>query len=195
MQITPRPLSLRDYKVNNVSGAMDPTIAYALNSSCRLEDAHTYLNAFAGSATLAIEAALAYPNLDKIVGFDIDKKHISLAIANIKTAGLIRKIQLFEKNVFDKPKLGMFDVIVADLPFGMVISKGHDLELLYKSFIDYSETILNQGGRLAVFTSEIECIQRVISKSRFKVLTNFNVQFTTSIGAHLKAGIIVCTRT
>jgi len=31
IQITPRPLSLRNYKVKNMSGAMDPTIAYALN--------------------------------------------------------------------------------------------------------------------------------------------------------------------
>ena len=32
IQITPRPLSVRDYKIVNMSGAMDPTVAYAVNS-------------------------------------------------------------------------------------------------------------------------------------------------------------------
>ena len=37
IQITPRPLSVRDYKIVNMSGAMDPTIAYAVNSFCNLD--------------------------------------------------------------------------------------------------------------------------------------------------------------
>ena len=36
VQITPRPLSLRDYKLLNMSGAMDPTIAFAVNSLFRI---------------------------------------------------------------------------------------------------------------------------------------------------------------
>ena len=73
LQITPRPLSFRAYKVRNMSGAMDPTIAYALNSLCNLEEAKTTLNVFSGSATLLIEAGQCYLNLNTLVGFDIDK--------------------------------------------------------------------------------------------------------------------------
>src|SRR3989338_6376621 len=135
VQITPRPLSFRDYKIKHMSGAMDPTIAYAVNSLCKLENADSYLNIFSGSATLLIEAGQCFPNLKQLVGFDNNKKTISLAIQNIKKAGLIRRIQLKEKDIFDKPDLDKFDVITSDLPFGMSISKGENLEKLYQCIL------------------------------------------------------------
>ena len=110
IQITPHPLSVRDYKVVNMSGAMDPTVAYAVNSFCSLDSAYSYLNVFSGSATLLIEAAQRYPNLKKLIGFDNDKKHLSLAIQNIKKAGLIKRVQVKEADIFDKPNLGLLRI-------------------------------------------------------------------------------------
>ena len=40
---------------------------------------------------LLIEAGQCYPNLKQLIGFDNDKKHISLAMQNIKNAGLVKK--------------------------------------------------------------------------------------------------------
>lgn len=191
-QITPRPLSLRDYKVKNMSGAMDPTIAYALNSLCELEKANSYLNIFSGSATLLIEAAQCYPNIKQLIGFDNDKKNISLAIQNIKKAGLIKRVQLKEKDIFDRPDLGKFDVITADLPFGMVISKGEDLEGLYLNFIEYSQEILNKEGKLVVYTSQYEILEKILLKSQFEIQKTFDLKFMTSVGAYLYPRIFVC---
>src|SRR3989344_5320350 len=168
VQVTPRPLSVRDYRVVNMSGAMDPTIAYAVNSFCNLDSAHSYLNIFSGSATLLIEAAGCYSNLEKLIGFDNNKKHLSLSIKNIKKAGLIKRVQVEEADIFDKPNFGTFDAIVSDLPFGMSISKNEDLEKLYTNFIQYCEDILNNGGRLVIYTSEYELIESILFKSQFK---------------------------
>ncbi len=192
IQITPRPLSLRDYKVKNMSGAMDPTIAYALNSLCELEDVDSYLNIFSGSATLLIEAGQCYPNLKQLIGFDNDKKHISLAIQNIRKAGLIKKIQLKEKNIFDKPDLGKFDIITSDLPFGMAISKNEDLEKLYQSFVEYSQDKLNHDGKLVVYTSEHELLKNILLKSKFNIIQELDLQFVTSINAYLRPKIFLC---
>lgn len=192
IQITPRPLSLRDYKVKNMSGAMDPTIAYALNTLCELQTAETYLNAFCGSATLLIEAGQCYPNLKQLIGFDNNKKHISLAIQNITKAGLIKRIQLKEKDIFDRPDFGMFDVIVSDLPFGMVISKDEDLEMLYLGFVEYAQGALNPDGTLAIYTSEHEMLKNIISKSKFKIIKTLDLQFVTSVNAYLRPKIFVC---
>ncbi|KKT82922.1 MAG: hypothetical protein UW81_C0031G0006 [Candidatus Giovannonibacteria bacterium GW2011_GWC2_44_9] len=170
-EITPRPLSFRDYRTKHMSGAMDPTIAYAVNSLCDLEHTSSYLNIFSGSATLLIEAGQCYPNLKQLVGFDNNKKIISLAYQNIKKAGLIRKIQLKEKDIFDEPDLGRFDVITSDLPFGMSISKNEDLEKLYRCFIEYSEDNLNRGGRFAVYTSKHEVLKKNIVKYKNTELT------------------------
>lgn len=192
IQITPRPLSLRDYKVKNMSGAMDPTIAYAVNSLCELEKVNYYLNVFCGSATLLIEAGQCYPNIKQLIGFDNNKKHISLAIQNVKKAGLIKIIQLKEKNIFDKPDLGKFDVITSDLPFGMAISKNEDLESLYQSFVKYSQETLNHGGKLVVYTNEHEMLKKIILKSEFKITKTLELQFMTSVNAYLRPKVFVC---
>lgn len=191
VQITPRPLSFRDYKIRHMSGAMDPTIAYAVNSLCKLENADSYLNIFSGSATLLIEAGQCFPNLKQLVGFDNNKKTISLAIQNIKKAELIRRIQLKEKDIFDKPDLGKFDVITSDLPFGMSISKGEDLEKLYQCFIEYCQETLNHGGRLAVYTSKHEMLKEIILKSKFKIIKTVELKFLTSVNAYLRPKIFV----
>lgn len=192
VQITPRPLSFRDYKIKNMSGAMDPTIAYAINSLCNLGNVSSYLNIFSGSATLLIEAGLSYPNLNQLVGFDNDKKHISLAIQNIKKAGLIKRIQLKEKDIFNRPDLGKFEVITSDLPFGMAVSKGEDLEKLYGCFIEYCEKSLNHGGKLAVYTSEYDILEKIIQKSKFKIIKTLELKFITAVDAYLRPKIFVC---
>ncbi len=190
--MTPWPMSFRDYKIENMSGAMDPTIAYAMNSLCGLENANSYLNVFSGSATLLIEAALYYPNLKQLTGFDNDKKHISLAIQNIRKAGLIKRIELKEKNIFDKPDVGMFDVIASDLPFGMAISKNENLESLYQCFVEYCEKTLNREGKLVVYTSEHELLKKIILKSKFKILKMMELKFTTSVDSLLRPKIFLC---
>lgn len=191
-QITPRPLSLRDYRAIHMSGAMDPTIAYAMNSLCELEGASSYLNVFSGSATLLIEAGQCFPNLKKLVGFDNNKKTISLAMQNVKKSGLIKKILLKEKDVFDKPDLGKFDVVTSDLPFGMSISKGENLEDLYRCFIEYCQETLNRDGILAIYTSEHEMLKKIIHESQFKIVKTLELKFITAVGAYLRPKIFVC---
>lgn len=191
-QITPRPLSVREYKVEHMSGAMDPTIAYAVNTLAKLEKAKSYLNVFSGSGTLLIEAAQCYPKLAKLVGFDYDKKHLSLSIQNIKEAGLIKRVTVKEGNIFDKPDLGMFDAIVSDLPFGMAISKDEDLGELYKVFVRYCEGALERGGRLVVYTSEHEILEKALRQSNFTVVETLNLKFITSVNAYLKLKVFVC---
>jgi tRNA G10 N-methylase Trm11 len=192
IQLTPRPLSVRDYKVANMSGAMDPTVAYAVNSFCSLDTAHSYLNVFSGSATLLIEAAQRYPSLDKLIGFDNNKKHLSLSIKNIKEAGLIKRVQVKEADIFDNPDLGKFDAIVSDLPFGMSISKDEDLEKLYRAFLKYCENSLNTEGRLVIYTSEYEIIESILPRSQFKVIQALQLKFITNVDAYLRPKIIVC---
>ncbi len=192
IQITPRPLSVRDYKVINMSGAMDSTIAYAVNSFCNLDSAHSYLNVFSGSATLLIEAVECYSNLEKLIGFDNNKKHLSISIQNIKKADLINKILIKEADIFEKPDFGMFDAIVSDLPFGMLISKDKDLEKLYTTFIQYCEGTLNAGGRLVVYTSEYDLIEPILLKSQFKIVQSLQLKFITNADAYLRPKIIVC---
>ena len=192
VQITPIPLSNRNYRARSMAGAMNPTIAYAVNFLSKLESAESYLNIFSGSATLLIEARQCYPNLNKLVGFDKDKKTISLAMQNIKKAGLIKRIQLKEEYICDKPQLGKFDVITADLPFGMLVSKYEDLDSLYKCFIEYCQETLNQGGRLVAYTNEHKILTKIILDSKFKIIKTLELKLLTTEKAYLHPKIFVC---
>ncbi len=194
IQITKMPLSIRKYRVENMEGAMNPTIAYALNYLCNLKKAKSYLNVFSGSATLLIEAGQCYPNLEQLVGFDNNKDNLTLAIKNIKEAGLIKKIKLKEADIFDKPELGGFDVICSDLPFGMLVSKFEDLDNLYRCFIDYAQESLNYGGVLAVYTSRGEMIKKIIMQSDFKIIKKLNLKFITNMNTYLYPDIFICCR-
>jgi precorrin-6B methylase 2 len=191
IQISSKPLSFRDYKLGNIEGGINSTIAYAMNTFIDLNNIQSYINIFSGSATLLIEAGLINPNL-KLVGFDKNKKSNSIAIQNIKKAGLIKSIQLKTADIFDKPSVGKFDVITSDLPFGMMISKGEDLEKLYEQFIKYSEEILNNGGKLIVYTSEYKVFDRMISKSKFIIKNDLSVRVLAKVNTYLNTKIFVC---
>lgn len=194
VQITPRPISVRDYRIANMSGAMDPSTAYAMNYFCELDKAESYLNIFSGSGTLLIEAGQCYPNLKNLIGFDNDKKHISLSIQNITKAGLIKRVQVKEKDIFDNPDLGLgkFDAITSDLPFGMAVSKGDDLEKLYKTFMEYCGNNLKSTGKLAIYTSEYEIMEPIINKSDFKIIKTLEFRNVTAVGSYLRTKMIVC---
>ena len=126
------------------------------------------------------------------MGFDNNKKHLSLSIKNIKKVGFIKRVQVKEADIFDKPNFGTFDAIVSDLPFGMSISKNEDLEKLYTNFIQYCEDILNNGGRLVIYTSEYELIEPILLKSQFKIVQSLQLKFITNVDAYLRPKIIVC---
>lgn len=193
VEITSRPLSFREYKVEHIEGAMNPTIAYALNSLCDLESKSSYVNPCSGSATLLIEAADINPKLS-LVGFDNDKTKISLAIQNIKKAGLIKAITLKLADLLDKPYFGTFDVIASDLPFGMHISKGENLEKLYSAFVDFSEATLSEKGILAVYTTEHKPFIEALNDSSFVITKEFPLRILTNVNSYIYPKMYICKR-
>lgn len=191
IQITPVPISVREYKVAHIAGGISPSVANAINRLCELRNVHSYMNVCSGSATFLIEAGLDYDNLT-LLGFDIDKKSNSVAIQNITKAGLIRRIQIKTADVCDMPDFGKFDVIVTDLPFGMMVGKETDLTRLYKSFIVYAEKYLNKTGKLYIYTSQHELIKKCIRLSAFEIKKEFELKIVTSINSFVKPLIIIC---
>lgn len=191
VRLSPRPLSIRDYKDKNIKGGLNSNIAYAINSFCDLNNIESYLNIFSGSATLLIEAGFINKN-KKLIGLDIDKKTNSLAIQNIKKSGLIKNIQIKTADIFDNPELGKFDAITANLPFGMKISKGENLTKLYEQFIKYSKNSLNPKGILVVYTTEDEIFENVIKNTDFKIVQKIDLKIYSSLNSYLYPKIFIC---
>jgi len=157
---TPRPLSLRPWRVCNIEGGMNPTIAYCMNILTIPEDSQQILNIFSGSSTLLIERA----NIAKsknLIGFDYNGKTNACAIQNIKQAGLIKQISIKTLDIFDNPNLGLFNIVVTDLPFGIKIGKHEDLENLYKTTIQYILKSLVSNGMAIIYTSKYKILEHI----------------------------------
>ncbi|MDQ5912028.1 MAG: tRNA (guanine6-N2)-methyltransferase [Patescibacteria group bacterium] len=222
VRLTPRPLSVRDYKIEHIKGGINPTVAYAMNTMAfshiltrtpSLSSPHpldhnthanlSYLNICSGSATLLIEARLQFATADAsmsghFLGFDIDKKTNSQAIHNIQNAGLIRDIQIKTADLLDKPNFGneraLFDVITSDLPFGMQVGKGDDLDKLYKTLVEYATEKLKEDGVLVVYTTEVETLGKALRGSAFTIEKAVSLKLTTSVGSIIQPKIFVCSK-
>lgn len=192
VRMSPRPLTIRDYRATHIVGSMNPTIAYAMNYYANLDQARTYLNVFSGGATLLIEAARIAPHLT-LQGFDYDGRRNAQAITNIKQAGLIKKITLATADITTLPDFGMVDVITADLPFGQRIGKQEDLSKLYHAFITYCERFLNPQGTLVVYTTEHELLESLLASSRLSIHTKQGLKIISSENSYLYPKIFVAT--
>lgn len=234
VRLTPRPLSVRDYKIEHIKGGINPTVAYAMNTFAfshmfsqtkitPLQLDFSYLNICSGSATLLIEAYFQMVRLQSaeafagvsghFLGFDIDKKTNSQAIHNIQNAGLIRDIQIKTADLLDKPdfadkgrkedekgevrgsaKFATFDIITSDLPFGMQIGKGDDLDKLYKTFVEYTTEKLKENGVLVVYTTEADTFGKALRGSAFTIDKTVSLKLTTSVGSIIQPKIFVCNK-
>lgn len=190
----PRPLSVRDYRVANIPGGLNSTVAYAMNTyATTTVHPHRYLNIFSGSATLLLEAVSFFDTVE-LVGFDANGKTNALAIQNIKKAGKLKSIQLKTADIFSKPQLGTFDSITSDLPFGMKISKGEDIEKLYRCFVEYCEESLASNGTLVVYTTEHELLKSILLESKFIIHKEIQLKIPASLNAYIYPKIFVCGR-
>jgi 23S rRNA G2445 N2-methylase RlmL len=176
----------------HIRGAMDPTIAFAVNSLCNLENATSYMNPCAGSGTLLIEAAHAFDNLNKVIGFDNNKRHLSTAIRNIKKANLITKVRLFERDIMSNPDFGKFDAITSDLPFGMIVGKGDDLQGLYAAFVRYCSGSLNRNGIAAIYTTKNDLFKQSILNSSLTITKTLSLKLVTSVDSYIYPKIFIC---
>lgn len=194
VQIAARPVSMRDYRVEHMPGALNASIAYGMNLLADVGQADSYCNPCAGSGTLALEAALANPHLSSVQGFDLDTEALTLAMHNITQAGLQSRIHLSHRDLCDIPDLGCYDVIASDLPFGMGVAKYADLDFLYRSFFWFARKNLAPQGRLVVITSQSDVFCQAMSETGFGIEAEITLRSMTSANDYLETYIYLCMR-
>lgn len=183
IRLTNRPLSLRDWREVNIPGGLNPTIAYAMNVLTQPKSRDTYLNIFSGSGTLLIERANW--EAQSWLGIDINGLYNSYAIKNIKKASLLKRIKIRKYDINELPDLGKFDVITANLPFGIQQSKGENIEELYRNFIITSKKSLNKGGRLVAYTIHDELLGKYANEFGIGLDGKLSLEVQTSINTKI----------
>jgi 23S rRNA G2445 N2-methylase RlmL len=160
VRLTPRPLATRAWRVCNLPGAMNASLAHAMAVLTAPRPSDTLLNVACGSATLLIEW-LALSQARRAIGCDTDPAALACARQNLQAAGYAREVQL---EAWDAGALllddASVDVILGDLPFGQLVGTHRQNIALYPQVLAEAARVARPGARMALLTHEVRLLEQ-----------------------------------
>ncbi|MEJ2148802.1 MAG: methyltransferase domain-containing protein [Chloroflexota bacterium] len=155
IRLSPRPLSTRAWRVCDMPGALNATIASAMAELTHPTPDDRYLNLTCGSGTLLIERLRRGP-ARRAGGCDLDEGALECARENLAAAGFESRVELFEMDAarLDFPD-SSFDAAVADLPWGQLVGSPADNLALYPQVVAEAGRVVRPGGSLVLLTHAV----------------------------------------
>jgi len=188
VRLTPRPLATRRWRVCNMEGALNATVAHAMMRFTRPTQSDTVLNLACGSGTLMIERLACGP-ARRMIGCDINHDALACAYANLQASGnrvtmelnpsedaitppakaQLGKMPTVELYSWDARSLPLpkesVDVLVADLPFGHLVGSHEQNIELYPAILQEAARVARRGGLFALLTHEIRLMESLLATS------------------------------
>lgn len=161
VQLTATSLSRRKQRQYNPRGAIKSNVAYAMLRFAGLSSGRM-IDPFCGSATIPIEAAQVYPDLD-IEASDYSERAVEGARRNVRSGALSERIDVRHRDMRDLPEhhaADSFDAIVTNPPFGVRIGRGMNFLTFYSRFLDVAAHLLKPGGLLVLLAWKRGVIDR-----------------------------------
>jgi tRNA (guanine6-N2)-methyltransferase len=159
VRTTPRPLSARGWRVCDMPGALDASVAAAMVRLVGASPDQRYLNLASGSATLLIER-LAVGPAATAVGVESDDTALACAARNLAAAGLERRAALVRADAARLPLADRaFDAATADLPFGQLTGSAESNRRLYPAILAEARRAVAPGGRFALITAHAAALE------------------------------------
>ena len=159
LRLSPRPLSARRWRVRNLPGALNATIAAAMVELTRPRPGDRFVNLACGSATLLVERLLRAPAREA-VGCDLDPVALEAARANLEAAGLAGAARLLRADATDTGlPAAAFDAVVMDPPYGNLVGSHRENEELYPRLLAEAARLTRPGGGLVVITHEVRLFE------------------------------------
>ncbi|NXI47524.1 THUM2 protein, partial [Galbula dea] len=144
------PLANREYIQ---TAGLRSTVAWAMASLAEISAGASVLDPMCGLGTILLEAAKEWPEAC-YWGADISDSQLEGADVNIRTAGLMDKIELLKASVKALPlPSASFDAVISDLPFGKKFKVTKDTELL-PDVLQEMERVLRVGGTVVLLLSQ-----------------------------------------
>jgi tRNA (guanine6-N2)-methyltransferase len=163
-RLSPRPLAARRWRVCDMPGALNASVASIMMSLTHPSDEDRALNLACGSGTLLIER-LALGPVRQAVGCDIDAGVLDCARANLIASGDTGTVSLMCCNAGRLPlPTPWATVCCADLPFGMLVGSHQTNEDLYPRLLAEAGRLTIAGGSLVVITQEVRLFERTLSE-------------------------------
>lgn len=163
-RISPRPLVTRAWRVSNMPGALNATVAYAMAKLTKPQADDVFLNLACGSGSLLIER-LAMVRAHLALGCDIDRAALNHAAANLAAFQYGESAVLGEWDATHLPlKSRSVNALGADLPFGALIGSHAENEQLYPALLREAARVARSGSRFVALTHEIRLMEKVLAE-------------------------------
>lgn len=163
LRLSPRPLSVRPWRVCNLAGALNASVAQAMVRLSLPNPDDVVLNVCCGSATLLIERLAAAP-ARIAVGCDTDRMSRDCARENVEASGYTASITAWDAGALPSPDAWV-DVVLADLPFGQLVGSHHENTVLYPRVLREAARVTVGGGLLIALTQDIRLWERLVADS------------------------------
>lgn len=159
---TPRPIATRSWRVCDMRGALNGTIAAAMVEMSFPENGDVFVNMMSGSGTLMIERLIRRP-AKVVIGIEHDPRAIECARKNISAAHMTNSIELLQQDA-SKTELPdrSADAIVADLPWGQQVGTHEYNETLYPKILKEAARIAKPGARFVILSHEVNLMEKII---------------------------------
>ncbi|KGL99237.1 THUMP domain-containing protein 2, partial [Charadrius vociferus] len=144
------PLANREYIK---TAGLRSTVAWAMASLAEISVSAFVLDPMCGLGTILLEAAKEWPEAC-YWGADISDSQLEGADVNIRTAGLMDKIELLKASVKALPLPSeSFDAVISDIPFGKKFKITKDIQIL-PDILQEMERVLRVGGTVVLLLSQ-----------------------------------------
>jgi SAM-dependent methyltransferase len=183
IRTTPRPWSVRPWRVVDRPGGLDATVAAAAWRWLGTPADQRVVNAMCGGGTLLAER-LALGPAAALVGVDLDADALAAAAANLAAAGArvegdllppddgaaappgrprpTVRLRLADATATDLPDAA-FDVLVADPPWGDAVGETADLPDLYAALLREAARLVVPGGRAWIVTHALRAFDAALA--------------------------------
>ena len=165
VRLSPRPLATRPWRVCNMPGALNASVAHVLMRLTEPRPGDRVLNMACGSGTLLIER-LALESARQIIGCDTALAALACATQNIAAArghelapNQPVQLEAWDATATPLPDASV-DVICADLPFGQLIGTHRQNETLYPQIFAEVTRLAAPNARLALISHELRLLEQ-----------------------------------
>ncbi len=162
LRISPRPLSTRPWRVRNMPGALNATLAAAMVEMTEPDRSDEFINLMCGSGTLLVER-LERSDVKLAVGCDLDPVAIEAAKENLRASKFHNRVGLIQADATHlEYEDDSFNVICCDLPYGQLVGSHEANKELYRATLAEVTRIAKPGARLVLLTHEIRLLDNII---------------------------------
>jgi tRNA (guanine6-N2)-methyltransferase len=165
IRMSPRPLSVRSWRVADMPGALFAPVANCMVRMTQPKSSDRFLNIACGSGTLLIERLIDGP-ARRAIGCDISTDALAFARENMTAAQTQNVVELHQ---WDARSLNLpdasIDAICTDLPYGIAVGSHEDNVTLYPALLNEAARVAKPGTRLTLITQETRLISEAVTAS------------------------------